>query len=207
MYKAKIRLVLFNFAFIVLASDPVCAQGHGAPASEVSTTKQGEFSGHQNEKWADIQKSLLELKVKVDSQKVVVADLLRAKKDNDGKISQAEIATLKSEHERLQKLTKDYNEILADFQFRFPEKGLESGRKYIRLENQTLEDMENSPTLQGRLKKLSRKIKKQFQVEENVPDNSKVEKSTHKTEKTAEKQMQKKQSSDPQVTDQIILVK
>lgn len=84
---------------------------------------------------------------------MIVADLLKAKKNNESKISQDEIAQLKKEHERLQNLTKSYNQILADFQFRFPEKGLESGRKYMRLENQSIEEMENAPTIQGRLRK------------------------------------------------------
>ena len=179
------------------------AQHGEAPSASEAGPREKDFSGQQNEKWVDVQKSLLELKIKVEAQKVLVADLLKTKKDNEGKISQNEIELLKKEHEKLQSLTQNYNQLLADFQFRFPEKGLEAGRKYIRLENQSLEEMENSPTLQGRLKKLTKKIKKQYQAEENLLN------STGKADSHEKNQLiqDSKKIIESDVTEKIILVK
>ncbi len=201
MSKAK-SFFLF-FAVFILPNFALLAQHGEAPSAADAGLHEKEFSGQQTEKWVEVQKSLLDLKIKVDGQKTLVADLLKSKKDNEGKISQDEIEILKKEHEKLQSLTKDYNQLLADFQFRFPEKGLETGRKYIRLENQSLEEMENTPTFQGRLKKLNKKIKKQFQAEEkNISSSGQMD--SHE-KKPVSKELKK--NIEPDVTEQIILVK
>jgi hypothetical protein len=203
----KINCTGFIISLIFFSSLLVNAQ-HGETTPTAGGTQEKEFSGQQNEKWIAVQKSLLDLKIKVDAQKIIVSDLLKSKKSNEAKISQDEIALLKKEHERLQSLTNDYNEMLADFQFRFPEKGLESGRKYIRLENQTIEEMENAPTIQGRLKKLNKKIKKQYQ-EEAAVENAGHSNLVHKNQKTplGSKATDAEKSNSSDVTEQIILVK
>ena len=208
MFKANlsgaiISLIFFSCIFVS------AQHGEAPPAADAGAgTHEKEFSGQQDEKWIAVQKSLLELKVKVDAQKNIVADLLKSKKSNEAKFSQEEIALLKKEHDRLQSLTKDYNALLADFQFRFPEKGLESGRKYIRLENQSIEEMENAPTIQGRLKKLNKKIKKQYQ-EESAAEQSGSAHTTPKNHKipVGSKATDAEKSGNSDVTEQIILVK
>lgn len=206
MSKVNIRGLIISLIFF--SSLIVTGQHSEAPPAAGAGPQEKGFSGQQNEKWIEVQKSLLDLKIKVDAQKIIVADLLKSKKSHEAKISQEEIALLKKEHERLQSLTNSYNEMLADFQFRFPEKGLESGRKYIRLENQTIEEMENAPTIQGRLKKLNKKIKKQYQ-EEAAPEQNSSHKSPHKNQKTpvGSKVTDTEKSNSPDVTEQIILVK
>lgn len=207
---SKVNFKGLIISLIFFSSLIVSAQ-HGeatAEAGKDASTQQKEFSGQQSEKWIAVQKSLLDLKIKVDAQKIIVADLLKSKKSNEAKISQEEIALLKKEHERLQSLTNDYNAMLADFQFRFPEKGLEAGRKYIRLENQTIEEMENAPTIQGRLKKLNKKIKKQYQ-DEAVTEQAGTHNLPHKNQKTpvGSKATDTEKSNSSDVTEQIILVK
>ncbi len=201
MFKYSLVLLIFLY-FSAEASE------HGAAPTEGLPPVEKAFSGQQNEKWAEVQNSLLQLKTKVDAQAIVVTELLKSKKSSDSKISPAEIDTLKKEHEKLKSLTADYNQMLAVFQFRFPEKGLESGRKYIRLENQTLEQMENAPTFEGRLKKLNRKIKKQYLIEGSEDEHA-LKKPTFKPTKlpVGSKGLDSQKSSEPQVTDQINLVK
>jgi hypothetical protein len=167
-----------------------------------------EFSGSQTQKWSEVQGELGKLKTKVDAQNVVVNELLKSKKNHEAKMSVDDIEKLKKEHAKLKSLTTDYNEMLSDFQFRFPEKGLESGRKYIRLENQTLEQMEKSPTLEGRLKKLQKKIKKQYQAEDSAVDDPK-KLPTYKSKKipVGSKGLDSVKPLDSDVTDQINLVK
>ena len=136
MFKSSLILCL-----VLLISQTILAQ-----ESETASASQGgasaapnekEFSGSQNEKWSEVQLQLGALKSKVDAQNAVLSELLKSKKDRYGKVSQNEIDELKKEHEKLNKITTDYNQLLSEFQFRFPEKGLETGRKYIRIENQT----------------------------------------------------------------------
>jgi hypothetical protein len=203
MFKIKYKQFIF-LLFIFLNS---IASAQTTESTLGAALPEKEFSGQQNEKWITVQKSLLELKIKVDAQKNTVADLLKSKKNNEAKISQEEIALLKKEYARLQSLTNDYNEMLVDFQFRFPEKGLESGRKYIRLENQSIEEMESTPTIQGRLKKLNKKIKKQYQEELTEPDQTKSKGSAQQGQKipVGSKTTDTEKTTD--VTEQIILVK
>ena len=196
----KFSLLIFFIAICTLANE-------GAEPEAGTTMPDKEFSGSQTQKWSEVQAELSQLKSKIDAQTKTVEELLLAQKHNEGKVSSVDILKLKKEHEKLKSLTADYNEMLADFQFRFPEKGLESGRKYIRLENQTLEQIENAPTFEARLKKLNRKIKHQFQVEES--DEKTKKKPTYKTEKipVGSKGLDSKKSNEPAVTDQINLVK
>ncbi len=194
---------MFKFNWMIL---PICLFYLMAYAQDEKS-----FSGQQNEKWSEVQDQVGKLKTKVDAQTSIVNDLLKSKKNNGGKISNSEIDELKKQHEKLKNLTKDYNEILSDFQFRFPEKGLTSGRKYIRIENQSIEQMENNTTFEGRLKKLHRKIKKQYQFDD--PDDNAKKKPTHKPQKIPvgskglDTIKSNEKSTDPQVTDQIDLVK
>lgn len=183
----------------------ICASSF---SQTVQPLPEKEFSGSQTQKWSEVQNELGQLKAKVDAQTLLVKELLKSKKGHESKMSADDIGKLKKEHSKLQSLTVDYNEKLSDFQFRFPEKGLESGRKYIRLENQTLEQMEKSPTLEGRLKKLQKKIKKQYQAEDSAAvDPKKLP--TYKPIKVpvGSKGLDSVKPADTDVTDQINLVK
>jgi predicted GIY-YIG superfamily endonuclease len=198
---------MFKFSFLIFFIAICTLANEGAEPEAGTTMPDKEFSGSQTQKWSEVQAELSQLKSKIDAQTKTVEELLLAQKHNEGKVSSVDILKLKKEHEKLHGLTTDYNEMLADFQFRFPEKGLESGRKYIRLENQTLEQIENAPTFEARLKKLNRKIKHQFQVVES--DEKTKKKPTYKTEKipAGSKGLDSKNSNEPAVTDQINLVK
>ncbi len=186
---------------------------HSSPAAEGAKIPEKEFSGHQNEKWSEVQAELSKLKIKVDVQTKAVEEILLEQKHIEGKVPSEDIEKLKKEHEKLKSLTKDYNEMLSDFQFRFPEKGLESGRKYIRVENQTIEQIESSPSFEARLKKLNQKIKHQYLSEDNADsensEKSEKKKPAHKTEKipVGSKGLDTKKTNEPAVTDQINLVK
>ena len=196
----KFSLLIFFIAICNLANE-------GAEPEAGTTMPDKEFSGSQTQKWSEVQAELSQLKSKIDAQTKTVEELLLAQKHNEGKVSSVDILKLKKEHEKLKSLTADYNEMLADFQFRFPEKGLESGRKYIRIENQSIEQMENNTTFEGRLKKLHRKIKHQYQVDD--PEDNAKKKPTYKPQKlpVGSKGLDSIKSGEPQVTDQINLVK
>lgn len=204
---------MFKFSYIFLFVIYFCINANviANEGSATSTDKpvviEKEFSGHQTEKWSDVQNTLAQLKTKVDAQAMVVSELLRLQKNNDEKISNNDIDELSKQNEKLKKLTKDYNEMLSDFQFRFPEKGLESGRKYIRTENQSVEKIENSSTFEGRLKKLNRKIKHQYQAEDSAEDIKKQQKLKSLKTSSESKKIDSKKNDEPQVTDQINLVK
>lgn len=141
------------------------------------------YSGHQTEEWVAIQNKLGQLKNKVDQQALLVQSLIDSKKKHGGSTTQTHIDELKKEHQKLLDLNKEYNGLLNDFNYRFPEKGKNEKRMYSRIENQSLEELEKNQTFEGRLKKLQKKIQNKFHIENNktvqnegLPDQKKHQK-------------------------------
>jgi len=203
MFKLKLLFLLGIFIFNAASSQ----ENSNLKSETIAPPPPKEFSGQQSQKWSEVQNTLGQMKTKVDAQLIIVTELLRTKKNNDGKISNEEVSELKKQHEKLKNLTKDYNEVLSDFQFRFPEKGLDSGRKYIRIDNKSIEAIQSDSTFEGRLKKLHQKINRQYQVDD--PNESSKKKLIQKIEKKSieSKKLNPEKLDEPQVTDQINLVK
>lgn len=154
---------MFKFVFLfVLSFQFQMVLANSEPPKEKAPQ---DFSGSQNDEWTKIQAELGKQKGKLDNQEKIVTELLKAKRSVEGSISPAEIANLNTQHEKLQELTKEYNKLLEEFHYRFPEKGQAGARKYIRQENQSLDQMEKNLSLEGRLKKLQKKIKAQYAPE------------------------------------------
>lgn len=162
----------------------------------------------------DVQNKLGQLKTKVDAQKALVESMLKERREKSPeRISPEEVTKLKAEHVKLRQMNAEYNALLTDFQFRFPEKGLETKRKYIRVENQSLEEMEGPLTTDGRVKKLHKKIQSQYPAKEvdSAMDTSKIKKyKTPVGSKSPDAQSTEgtnKKDASPDVTEKIILVK
>ena len=157
MYRFTGLVLILFFSQIILAnSEPA----HEKPPED--------FSGAQSDQWSKIQTQLGQLKGKLDNQEKVVTELLKAKRSVEGAITPAEIDNISKQHEKLAELTKDYNKLLEEFLFRFPEKGQAANRKYIRHENQSLDEMEKNLSLEGRLKRLQKKIKAQYDPDKEI---------------------------------------
>ena len=177
---------------------------------------QGEesYSGNQTEEWMTVQNNLGQLKAKVDAQKALVESMLKERREKSpDRISPEEVTKLKTEHVKLREMNKEYNALLTDFQFHFPEKGLETKRKYIRIENQSLEQIEDNLTTEGRIKKLNKKIQSQYPSKEvdSAMDTSKIKKyktpvGSKSPDSKSSDEANKKDAS-PDVTEKIILVK
>jgi len=202
------------FAILQMPSEVWANQ---APENK-DTPLQESFSGSQTEEWLVVQNKLGQLKAKVDVQTEIVESMLKERREKStDRISQDEVEKLKAEHVKLRQINAEYNALLTDFQFRFPEKGLETKRKYIRVENQSLEQMEDNLSIDGRIKKLNKKIQSQYPSQEVTPsvdiamDPSKIKK--HKTpvgSKSPDAQSSQgsqKKDNTPDVTEKIILVK
>lgn len=152
-----------------------------------------DISGHQTQEWIVLQKDLGEKKAKIDVQKKIVEELLAKSKSETAPMSSEQAKELRETHKKLTEMTNDYNEMMTRFEMRFPEKGLTQGRKYFRIDNLTLEQMENRMTLETREKRLIKKIRTQYNKPEGDDINTKV--------------FDPKKDKKPEVTDQIILVK
>ncbi len=161
------------FSFILFLNDHVLAnEGKEESKPEqhemISTESKAvtDFSGQQDEEWMVLQSDLISIKSKLDAQRITVNELLLSKKNNKGRIPKDQVDQLNDEYKKLKDLLKDYNKRLSLFEVKYPEKGQLAGRQYSRKKIQTLDQMESSLTLDGRVRKINKKINSQFKVEE-----------------------------------------
>ena len=181
--KGLICIFVLVFSIRVFANSPV-----------PEAPKEAEdVSGHQTQEWSLLQKELGERKGKIEVQKKIVEELLVQSKSESVQMTTEQIKELKETHKKLSTMTDDYNQLLAKYEMRFPEKGLTQGHKYFRIDNLTLEQFENRMTLEAREKKLINKIRTQY----NKPEEDEIKKQAYDP----------KNDKKPEVTEQIILVK
>ncbi|MFZ3229058.1 MAG: hypothetical protein WA160_02545 [Pseudobdellovibrio sp.] len=206
-------IIIFNL--VVFANEhgkekPVAAAGGENGAAAGAPVPEKPFSGRQSEDWIKVQAQLTALKGKVDAQKALVEGLIAQKSHAGGHASPAaggdDTETLKKEHAAWLVMIEEYNTLNTSFQNRFPEKGAAVGRIYKRINPDNIETLESQMTAEGRLKRLVKKIKKQYLTSEE-PSETKViviQKKNHSPHGMSE---DKKTKDDVQVTDQIILQK
>src|SRR3989344_3816396 len=156
-----------------------------AQDSKNEKAKNISYSGKQSEEWMQVQTQLITVKGKVENQQKLVENLIMQKENLKGKEQSEKIEQLKKEHTELMRLIQHYNQLSLDFQTKFPEKGSTMGRVYKRMDTTNVEGIQKQMTLDGRLKRLSHKVKK----------------------KDSQELVSDPKSSGSEVTDQIILQK
>ena len=150
-------------------------------------------SGSQSQEWATIQGNLSDMRGKIIVEQRLLEEKLSAGKAGGGRLSAEQVESIKTQHKKLSDMTNNYNELLNKFELRFPERGQQIGRKYFRIDNLTLEQIENRMTLEDRRNSLVKKIRTQY----NKPE----------SDDTSQRPFDPTRDKRPEVTDQIILVK
>lgn len=194
-------LVSLLFALMLASSSTISfAQEHGESAPVEGATEK-DFSGKQSLDWMEFQQKLAEQKGKLDSQKIVVEELIAAKSHvpADQRIEAAE--ELQIEHRKLLKMIDDYNQRSAEYETKFPEKGVKVARIYKRVDPKSIESIENDMTLEGRLSRLHGKVIRQYPRSANQSKDAKSKNKGHGQPAPPTKPVEK------DVTDQIILQK
>lgn len=198
MYLGKLILSLFMLNSLSYAQD-------NAGTSSDPALKSATFSGKQSEEWMSVQNQLVIAKGKVENQQKLVENLIQQKENLKGAALTAKIEELKAAHIELIRLIDNYNTLNSNFETKFPEKGAAVGRVYKRIDPANIEVIQNKMTLEGRLKRLNAKIKKQYpRSAEGVVDPKKSEDLKNIKKKNT---LPDSKSDEVQVTDQIILQK
>ena len=198
--------------FLFLFLNVICVESQAVGAKSKETTevvkeKEVIYSGRQNEEWVQVQAQITILKGRLENQRKTVEALIEKKTESSGAQQQALIEELKKAHIQWSNSIQQYNELSTTFQNKYPEKGGSVGRIYKRMEPSNIESLEQKMTLEGRLQKLNKKIKKQYS-KTPVEVDSEVDKKIKKTTETATSQENPvKKTTEIQVTDQIILQK
>lgn len=190
LFKSFHMMTLF-LGFIFFLGPKLWAQD--AASKDQALPADIEYSGQQSDEWSKAQKDLLAAKIKLENdQRALEALKQQAEaqenltKDMLEKINQAK-KTVKESEQNYQRFLKQYN-------LRFPEKGLDIGRKYKRLSLDRDDDLTVDEKPQGvdaKLRRLNRNIKRQY-----------VDPAQDKTNKQNQsKKQKKKQTSDDALTE------
>lgn len=194
----------FKQIFVVLLLI-FCSSAWSKEEAPPVVTEQEEiaFSGRQDEAWIKMQADLGIIKSKLDAEQNAVNELLVSRKTNKKSFTKEQLDLLNESHKKLIETTKNYNKKLNEFELRYPEKGRALGRQYIRKKALSLDEMESSLTLDGRIRKINKKIKSQYNITEKTEE---TEKKVPKTEAENKSEPQKTKPKGD-VTEKIILVK
>ncbi len=187
------------FICLITVQASVAEENNQAPPIVETSLESVEFSGNQDENWVKMQADVVLVKTRLDAQRAVVTELLVSKKNNKGRIAKDQVDQLNLNHQKLQELSKEYNQKFNEFEIKYPEKGQSFGRQYNRKTELSLDQMENSLTLEGRIRKMSKKIKAQYGTEAQPATSA-------QKPKAVEKLTQPVKSKDD-ITEKIILVK
>lgn len=160
-----------------------------------------EYSGKQSSDWEKAQADLGTIKGKLESQEVLVANLISGKKQLSGEALALKMEELKKEYIKLKMLTEEYNKLNLEYLTKFPERGIKEKRIYKRIKTKSLQALEEDLTVQGRVNRLQNKILNQY-PNANLTDKKKKINS----EKKAEIENSKNSDVD-EVTEQIIFNK
>ncbi len=121
-----------------------------------------DYSGKQSADWEKIQLELSTVKGKLESQTSLVKNLIEAKNSLKGEALDLKLDELKTEYQKLQKYTEEYNRMNQEYLTKFPERGTKVHRTYKRLKTKSLQAIENEMTVQGRVNRLHSKILTQY---------------------------------------------
>lgn len=125
--------------------------------------KPAEPAKASGEDWTKVQAEVAALKAKIaqseETLKKLNEDRLKAKDEQ----TRADLRqSMKTEHQNLKGLIKDYEERRNYFLYRFPEKGKTTAREYHRIELKSLEEIENQHTLESKVSKAVKTMRGQF---------------------------------------------
>jgi hypothetical protein len=141
------------------------ASGGEKPAEAVKVDpKQAVYSGAQTDEWSKAQKDLQTAKIKYEND-VKTLEELKHSAEMQENLSKDSLAKINEATKTVKTSEANYLRFLNQYNLRFPEKGLNVGRKYERSgpEREGLESVEEKPQgVEAKLRKLNRNIKRQY---------------------------------------------
>lgn len=174
------RKILTAIAVAVFSVQFVTAEEHAAPPAGGQSEKPAEagkkdpkdagYSGVQSDEWAKAQKDVQTAKIKYENDKKAVDDLKHAAELQEN-LSKESLAKINEATKTMKASEANYLRLLNQYDMRFPEKGLDVGRKYERpdAERDGIETVEEKPQgVEAKLRRLNRNIKRQYLTTEDA---------------------------------------
>ncbi len=159
-------------------------------------------SGKQSLNWEKTQLKLSIIKIRLDTQTALIKKLIADKTRLGGEDLAAKMEELRKEHQRLGKITDEYNQLNLEYLTKFPERGIKEGRVYKRIKPKSLQAYEQAHTVQGQVNKIHDKILRQYSKTSELNKKNNEPKDLRKN--AADENIK---SGEKTVTDQIIFKK
>lgn len=160
---SQLRSIFFIFCSVSLIAWGSSKPAEGEAKPEAKTEAKDEYG--------EVQGRVSTLQAKIKTSEDTIRKLLEEKQQTKDSAKTAEIIkNLVSEHKSMQKDIAEYEKARSYLQYRFPEKGLKGKRTYERFELRSLEEMEHEMTMETRLKKTLRKVRKQYGTPEKTEE-------------------------------------
>ncbi len=152
----KIKSLLFSVIFMLSPSLQANSGGgeekkEAAPAATVPA-------------WIPLEAKITELSARVKSKEESLAKMLEEKNHLPANSPHVKplLKQILKEHQELQKLAEDHKKNVNQLNYRFPERNAKANRTYDRIEVKSLEQMEQSLGLDGKLDRNMNKMRTQY---------------------------------------------
>lgn len=174
-----ILLGLLALNFAVVANEGGGGEHGSAPAANPEKLPIEERQQQERTKeWMDVVASLSTLKTKIKSKEDTIKEIIHHKNSAKTKAeAEALVGELLREHKELTKLLEDYNQSTQLLKYRYPDVGITEKRKYQKMELKTIDEYEDSQTIEGQIKRTVSKVKTHYGVkDEKKPEVESVKK-------------------------------
>lgn len=163
-----ILTVFFAFSFAALANEGGGGEQSSAPAATPEKLPIEERQQQERTKeWMDVVSSLSTLKAKIKSKEDTIKEIIHHKNSAKTKAeAEALVGELLREHKELTKLLEDYNQSAQLLKYRYPDVGITEKRKYQKMDLKTIDEYEDSQTIEGQIKRTVSKVKTHYGVKD-----------------------------------------
>lgn len=171
------RVILVGLLILSLAG--LANEGGGEnSAAEAATDKVPIEEKQQQERtkeWMDVVSSLGSLRAKIKSKEDTIKGIIHQKNNAKTKAeAEALVGELLREHKELTKLLEDYNQSTQLLKYRYPDVGITEKRKYQKMELKTIDEYEDSQTIEGQIKRTVSKVKTHYGVKDEKKSDREV---------------------------------
>ncbi|MBL7546195.1 MAG: hypothetical protein JNL11_20410 [Bdellovibrionaceae bacterium] len=172
MYQFNKIVISFLLAFAVLSEGNEGGGEHGAAAPAAGASAEtipyeDKKQQERTKEWMDVVSSLSSLKTKIKSKEDSIKEIIHHKRQTKNKAQAEElVAELVREHKELTKLLEEYNQSAQLLKYRYPDVGLTEKRKYEKIEIKSLDDFEQTQTIEGQLKRTVSKLKNHYGIKD-----------------------------------------
>lgn len=153
------------------------ANEHAEPEAKAEEHGNAEGEGHgggskeeSKAPWVEIETKITELNAKIKSKQESILKLIEEKNHlpNNSPQLTATVKEIVKEHKELTGLVEEYEKKLTLLKYRFPERNAKARKPYERIEVKSIDEMEQSLGIDGKLNRNLRRMRSQFKSKEKI---------------------------------------